>query len=417
MHWGAKSVLLGTILCGLCLSASANTTIDEKTAANAAPKVSANLPGIEAPVPTVILQPPAVAGKPLQFTLLLPLQSTSLGNAANAVRAGFLAAYEREKSGIAVNVVDSGDTAEEVVSSYTNALAASDILIGPLTRGSAAAIAQSGAVRKPTISLTQTDVDSAASSQLPPLMLAMGLSVEDEARQVAGWIASLKPAGKVYVVSTSTSWQRRAAKAFAARGQALGLETVVVELGSTSGFLSAADVAQFEKQQAEKTAAVFVALDDEQTTQVRAAIGASTPIYGTAQLNPLALVDWAGAKRTPELNGVHLVDIPWQLQADHPAVMIYPHLEVAADQKRSVDLERLYALGIDAFRVARQVATQRKQFELDGVTGKLTVSFGKDRARFERIEPVAIYRNGAVTPLTSEPAAIAPPPVTKPLDH
>jgi len=36
------------------------------------------------------------------------------------------------------------------------------------------------------------------------------------------------------------------------------------------------------------------------------------------------------------------------LQADHAAVMIYPRQVIAADQKRSADMERLYALGIDA---------------------------------------------------------------------
>jgi outer membrane PBP1 activator LpoA protein len=379
----AKMLLLGAVLSGLCLSTPANTTADN--ADNAAGV------GMPSALP--------VSEESLRFALLLPLRSESLGRAAQAVRAGFLAAYEREKNGVAVTVVETGDTPEEVVAGYTHALAANDIVIGPLTRAAAAAIAKSGAVRKPTISLTQSNAEGEA-LPLPPLMLAMGLSVEDEARQIAVWIAAGKPTGKVCVIATGAAWQRRAAKAFAAKAQLQGLDADMVELGSASGYLSVSDLAQFKKRMlAEKPGAVFAALDTAQAQQVREAIGIDIAIYGTAQLNPLALPDWETAERMPDMNGVRFLDIPWQLQADHAAVMIYPRIVVPAAQKRSADMERLYALGIDAFRVARLVAAQRRQFEIDGVTGKLTIGFNKESAHFERIEPHAIYRDGAVVPL------------------
>jgi outer membrane PBP1 activator LpoA protein len=396
-------LLLGALLSGLCLSTSANTTAvddiapDKVMATELAPDASGTTAPFQAIAPSS--SSASTAGDVLRFTVLLPLQSESLGNAANVVRAGFLAAYQQDKIGVAVTIIEISDTPEEVVSSYTNALATSDVMIGPLTRSSAAAIAQSGAVRKPTISLTQSDVESATSSKLPPLMLAMGLSVEDEARQTVAWIASGAPVGKVLAVSTSISWQRRAAKAFAATGKLQGLDAEVVELGSASGYLSAADLAQLKKRlQTEKIGALFAALDAAQARQMRVVIGNDIPIYGTAQLNPLALSDWVTAEPVPNMNGVRLLDIPWQLQADHPAVMIYPRMVVSADQRRSADMERLYALGIDAFRVARLVAAQRKQFEIDGVTGKLTVGFNKDGVYFERTEPRAIYRDGVVAP-------------------
>ena len=117
-------------------------------------------------------------------------------------------------------------------------------------------------------------------------------------------------------------------------------------------------------------------------------------IYGTGQMNPIPLPDRITAEHFPELNSVRLLDIPWQLQPDHAAVMIYPRAVVDANQKRSADMERLYALGIDAFRVALQIAQQHKQFEIDGVTGRLKVTMDKNGAHFERIEPFAIYREG-----------------------
>jgi outer membrane PBP1 activator LpoA protein len=122
-------------------------------------------------------------------------------------------------------------------------------------------------------------------------------------------------------------------------------------------------------------------------------------MYGTSQLNPYALPDWSTAAPMPQLDQVRLLDLPWQLQADHGAVMTYPRSTLAADQRRSVDLERLYALGIDAYRVAREIAARHAHFEIDGVTGKLLVDFGAGATRFERIEQAAIYQDGVVVPV------------------
>jgi len=122
-------------------------------------------------------------------------------------------------------------------------------------------------------------------------------------------------------------------------------------------------------------------------------------MYGTSQLNPLALDDWASADRVADLEGVRLLDMPWQLQADHAAVMTYPHLAKKNEQRISPDIERLYALGIDAYRVAANVAIKQTDFTLDGVTGKLTVRFGHGAPYFERVLQPAIYREGMVQPL------------------
>jgi outer membrane PBP1 activator LpoA protein len=118
-------------------------------------------------------------------------------------------------------------------------------------------------------------------------------------------------------------------------------------------------------------------------------------------LNPIALSDWSTVERATELNGIRLLDIPWQLQSDHPAVMVYPRPVALSDQRRSADIERLYALGIDAYRVAREIALKRTSFELDGVTGKLRVRLDMPAPSFERTEQQAIYRDGIVMAVTA----------------
>jgi outer membrane PBP1 activator LpoA protein len=186
----------------------------------------------------------------------------------------------------------------------------------------------------------------------------------------------------------------------------LGQEPLSIELSVAGGSLSANSLEQLRKRiQNDQPGLVFVALDAAQARQVRNVIGNDIALYGTSQLNPLTREDWVGAEPMPELNGAQLLDIPWQLQPDHPAVMIYPHPVASIEQKHSADLERLYALGIDAFRVAREIAAHHRNFDIDGVTGKLTVSFGSGPTRFERIEQPAIYQDGTVVPLM--PAAAA----------
>ncbi|MDB5762183.1 MAG: hypothetical protein JWQ21_1178 [Herminiimonas sp.] len=416
-----KVLLLASVLGGLCAPAQANTTAAgiprgfspatgaaERIGPSNAPirsaqndiTVSPETAGDPASVPVAPSLPQQPA--PVRIALLLPLRSDALGSAADAVRAGFLAANEREKDGsLTINVIETGDAPQDILSVYGAALSGNDIVVGPLSRSGVTAIAQSGTVTKPTIALTQADIQEDAEIALPQTMLVMGLSVEEEARQVADWASAGKIGGKALIISTDAAWQRRAAKAFGTQWQHHGRELESVELGASSGYLSASGLAQLKNRiQEEKPALLFAALDAEQARQTRLVIGNDVAFYGTSQLNPLALADWVAADRVPQMNGVRLVDMPWQLQADHPAVMIYPPLFVNADQKRSADLERLYALGIDAYRVAKEIALKRTHFEIDGVTGRLTVDFGKSMARFGRLEVHAIYRSGAVVPLS-----------------
>jgi len=354
------------------------------------------------PAPTIFALPlPVQRQMPTRIALLLPLRSEALGRAANVVRAGFMTAHEREnEQGLSVTIVETSETVQDVLSGYNAATLNHDIVVGPLSRTGVTAIVQGGAVGKPTIALGQLDMSGDVGLMLPQQMLVIGLSIDDEARQIANWAHTDHPAGKAFSISTGTAWQRRAAKAFADEWQRGGAQLEAMELGTAGGFLSASGLLQLRKRiETEKPAFLFVALDAAQTRQLREAIGTDTVMYGTSQLNPYALPDWATAERIPDMNGVRLVDMPWQLQPDHPAVLLYPRLAVNPDQRRSADLERLYALGIDAYRIAREIALKRTQFEIDGVTGKLKIDLYRNAARFERTEVPAIYQDGIVAPL------------------
>jgi len=376
--WARLALVTCFLFNGLCPPALANTT----TAGAADPDGGAD---------TIPLA---------SIALLLPLRSGPLGEAADAVRGGFLSAYERDKNGLAVTVIEAADTPGDMLAAYQAASKKYDIVVGPLSRTGLTAIIQSGKVDKPTIALTQPDFSGGKEIALPAQLLPVGLSIEAEARQVAGWVGADYAPGTVFVLSTSAAWQKRVANAFVQQIQGSGLHADLMTLNLEDGTFNAGALAQLQQRiESEKPRLLFAALNADQARQIRSAVGQETPIFGISQLNPLTLNDNNPEHQIPELNGVRLLDIPWQVEADHPAVMIYPHQPVAADQRRNADLERLYALGIDAFRIAHEIAARNTVFQIDGVTGQLRISFGVGMPSFERIEPAAAYQNGIVTPL------------------
>ncbi|MGZ3238672.1 MAG: penicillin-binding protein activator, partial [Burkholderiaceae bacterium] len=209
-----------------------------------------------------------------------------------------------------------------------------------------------------------------------------------------------KKSGHAFIISTDAAWQRRAATAFTEEWQRHGLTQQLIEIPNVEGYLSASSMEKLKTRiQTEKPALVFAALDAQQASQLRMVIGDEAPMYGTSQLNALTLSERQTTAPMPEMNNVHLVDIPWQLQADHLAVMSYPPLPMKETQPRHADLQRLYALGIDAYRVAKEIAAQQSEFTIDGVTGALTISFGKGPPSFKRVEQQAIYRKGNLVPV------------------
>jgi len=326
----------------------------------------------------------AVPGAQARVALLLPLQSNALAKAAEAVRAGFLAGHERDGAGIEVQVVPSGDSAEDTLRAYARAAEQNDIVVGPLARSAVAAVANSNVVTKPTVALNHPQIDR----PLPPQMLVIGLSLEEEARQVAEWAAQEQPAGRALVLGGSAAWQQRSVGAFTSRWSRLGRNNATVELPVLDGYVDANALAELRKRlEIDRPDLVFAALDASQLRQVRSALGTSLPTYAVSAANPgrTAGAGW------PELDGVRMLDLPWTIQPEHPQVMVYPR-PVDAD---TLDMQRLYALGIDAFRVAREVAQHpRGDFELDGVTGRLSVRMNNGAYSMRRQEAAAVYRDG-----------------------
>jgi hypothetical protein len=327
---------------------------------------------------------PAPAGT-VRIALLLPMRSPSLGAAAESVRAGFMASVERDGAGFETDLIPTGDDPAEALDAYARAAATHDIVVGPLARPAVEALVASGRVTRPTILLNHPE----QAAELPTLMLEAGLSLEAEARQAAEWAAREHPQGRALILTGSAAWAQRAAAAFEARWSELGHTSQRISLPSSDGRVEPSAVAMLKTRlDVDAPDLLFSALDLPELRQVRAQTGPAIPCYGGGPSNPGR---GSGMGRAV-LDGLRLVDVPWLIQPDNPAVMVYPR---PADAEQPLYMSRLYALGIDAFLVAHELALHPgNAFRIDGVTGRLSVDAAAQHPRLLRREATAVYHDG-----------------------
>ena len=296
---------------------------------------------------------------------------------------------DRDGTGFKADVVPTGDAPRDVLDAYARAAAASDVVVGPLARSAVAALADSDTVTRPTIVLSVPEGRAA----VPTRMLVAGLSVEDEARQVAEWAARDHPHGRALILTGGAAWAQRAAGAFEARWRQLGHTNQRYAVPAGEAGKAAIDELK-QKLDIDPPDLLFAALDSTVLRAVRATIGTAISCYGGGAANPgrTLQADDRG------LNGVRILDLPWIVLPDHPVVMVYPR---PLDAEQPLDMDRLYALGIDAFRVARELALRGgAPFGVDGVTGQLDVMSGPDgRLQLRRQEAAVILRDGQFDPV------------------
>jgi outer membrane PBP1 activator LpoA protein len=297
--------------------------------------------------------PPSISGP--HIALLLPLKSPAVGRQAEAVRLGVIEAAKVHRSTtLPLTVYATSDEPYDVVEAYERAVrTGAQMVIGPLTRSAVTSLAATQLVNVPTLALNAPDADAV----LPANMFIFGLQVENEAKQMAHYA---RDKGKRAVVITAeTALSRRLAQAFSDEFSRRG-GTVVDLVQFTSD--SPALVKLRDSLAAGIGDVIFLALDAQRARAVRSYLGGSQPIFATSLVyvsnDPLA---------NHELNGVYFADMPWLLSPDHPAVLAY-----ARQAQGSLEFQRFYAVGIDAYRLAQDMLySAAGHFALDGVTGTI----------------------------------------------
>ena len=314
--------------------------------------------------------------------LLLPTGSDAFSKAAAAVHAGFLeAARKQTAAALSVRLYAVTDDPQHVITAYQQAVAAgARLIVGPLTRNGVTALAGSNvAITVPTLALNVPEGLAA----YPANLYTLSLHIEAEARQVAQ-LALREGRRNMLTITEPTALGRRMRDAFVDQFQSGGGSHIADHALAT-------DSAGLERiRQAARAGnadTVFLAADAARARLVRPHVS-DLQGYGTSQLNP----GLNAAAGFIDLSDVYFVDMPWMVQPDHAAVMTYRR-----DAPRgSDDLERLHALGIDAFRVAQALLAGKLDFEIDGVTGRLTL--GSD-GHVKRGLLIALITGGHLTVL------------------
>lgn len=318
------------------------------------------------------------------IALMLPLNSATFGRHADAVRQGFQSAAKlagAQAPPIRIYAVNEDTT--NVLTVYEQAVeSGARLVVGPLTRSGVTTLARSNMITAPTLALNAPEGNTPS----PPRMHSFGLNVESEARQIAR-LAFGDGRNRAFVVADNTTLSRRMRQAFVEEFARLG-GLIVAEYAYSSDPATLSKLREATNLGVAES--IFLALDHGQAVTVRPFLGNSLAIFATSQVN--------AARTTPggrDLNRVRFVDMPWMLQADHPAVMVYPRPSLGD----SADLDRLYALGIDAFRLGLELLQHSGSATLDGVTGRIRLN--KDQS-FSRELTAAQFVDGK-TLIVSEP--------------
>lgn len=318
-----------------------------------------------APTP-LISGSPLIAGGPTRphIALVLPTASPALGKLAEALRQGFMAAAEvGGKNAPPVHFTATDNEAGALLDACRHAQATGAVLVvGGLTRDGAHSLAASDCPRQPVLTLNEPRGD------LLPTVYSISLSLEQEARQAAlqavadGWRSAV-------IIHTPSPLSRRVDEAFArewTRAAGSVRRIVFTNTPDEPGLIR-------ERLMGIPADIVFLALDASETLAVRPYITAMIPVYGTSfSVNPRAEV-----LVNADLQGLRYAEMPWFAQPDHPAVMIYPQPKTPL----SVEHERLYALGIDAYRLSLLLIAGPKPPPLDGVTGRIVLEGANNFAR------------------------------------
>ena len=326
--------------------------------APAAPGVPAAA-GTPGAAPTPIPPGPPPPRRP-HIALILPTASQALGRVTDAVRQGFVAAADvagKESLPVVVTAVD--NEGQALVDGCRHAQATGAlIVVGGLTRDGANTLATSDCARQLVLALNEPR------GELLPTVFALSLSLEHEAR-LAALSAVNEGLKSAVIVHDPSPLSRRVEEAFEREwSRAAGEVRRILYTGSPDELAAIRD--RLSNTRADM---VFLALDEREAREVRPYLHAALPVFATSMsVNPRA-----EALVNLDLQGLRYGEMPWFAQPDHAAVMAYPQPK----NPMSLEEERLYAFGIDAFRVAlAMVKGDPAKVVVDGVTGRITLEGG-----------------------------------------
>jgi len=299
--------------------------------------------------------------------LVLPLESAPYGRAAAAVKAGFLAAAAAAGSTARMRVIGHGD--DGVLPAFAAASeSGAALIVGPLIRDDVTTVLALAPTRPRVLVLNQAEVGS----RLPDDVYALTLSIDSDAMLVARQVHD-DGARTVATVVSDAPLQRRFKTAFAATWERAGgarLRDFRFDPNPEVLRLLRSELA------AHPADATLLAVNAADAALAKSFLPPG-PVYASSQI-----ADDLPLPMLRDLEGVRYVEIPWLADPSSPALARLPHADLGDPV-----LERLYALGLDAFTIAQLLASPipPDQVEFDGATGHLSLTPTRVFAREGRL--------------------------------
>lgn len=361
-------------------------------------------------VPDLLDQAPQSRTLTGKVALLLPL-SGRMAKQAAAIRDGVMIAHSQNtlsQSDIMLYDTD----AEPVWQSYQNAIAnGADIVIGPLLKNRIRDLAASGQLTVPVLALNQIEADTGLSQPL----YQFGLNPEDEARQAAERARQDGHQRMVALVPES-AWGERVLNAFTQRWHALGGSLLAIERypAKSTDFskyikrmLDLDDSVkrqqalvrrlgrrlEFEPRRRQDVDAVFIVAFPREARQIRPQLqfhrAGDLPVYATSHI----YTGTPDPQRDQDLDGIRFCDTPWTLGETGDSSLLRSRISELW-QGRADHYQRLFALGIDAYRVIPWLETPASRDNSTGFTGMTGNLYIDDRRRLHRRLDCARFKDG-----------------------
>ncbi|USA44285.1 penicillin-binding protein activator [Spongiibacter taiwanensis] len=350
-----------------------------------------------------------VVERPDKIALLLPV-SGRLAPYGKAIRDGFLAAYyDALSQGATLPQVKQYDTeSRDVNAVYQQALhEGNSMVIGPLQKEDLDALIdkQGATMPVPTLALNRVP-----GQRFPNGLFQFGLNPEDEAQQIAS-IAAAKGYKRAMIVTPEGSWGTKVAEAFSeAWQQQGGLVVASTNFDASANNYSKkikdallidasikrrnllqqiiGERPQFEPYRRTDVDFIFLVARPNEGRAIKPLLAyhyaGDIPVYATSHI-------YRGTKspdKDQDLNGVHFIDIPWILNEDSNL-----HRAIANELPQSSNYQRMYALGVDSFRLHLRLGQLQSadSSRLFGETGTLRLN---NLRQIERKLSLAEMQNG-----------------------
>ncbi|MES1931995.1 LppC lipoprotein [Salinisphaera shabanensis T35B1] len=327
------------------------------------------------------------APRPQSDTVALALPMTGkFANAAEAIRDGFMFAFENDSSAPARPIIYDTNTmsANELVRR-----AESDrvgILVGPLDKPKVAEMARLNS-QIPTIGLNYSDTPDSRAG-----FYQFALAPEDEAREVARQ-ASQKGRNRALALVPSGDWGRRVFTAFRMELEKQGGQVVDQATYDPSEPDHRDPIQRLLKSYRGSGADfIFVAGQPDQARLIRSQLR----YYRARNLSMLttshAYTGTPNAGDDIDLNGVEFVDMPWVVGDGD----FLESRRAEAEQRygsTAKHYKRLFAMGMDAWKLTDRIAEQglRPDDLFEGMSGVLKVN---PDGTIRRYLAWAVFRDG-----------------------